>query len=586
MKIVYMIVISFSILGILYELLGYQLRSMEQKEKDRVFFHLEQAGRNKTLALYEFLSHFLLTRYWILRVKKRMDGYTPGDERRAVVLTMKLISLIALTTGIDLTIIVLTRPSWIMTVILLSAVYFVNSGMSQYFAECEETRLLTHLVRFVSDMRHNYHANGLVEDCIEQSIQEETPEDIRLHGVYLLDVVSSEDAEDKIKDYLDHVPNVYLKELLTLCVTVSVFGDYTLEGQSLFLTSLRNLKQSVNTELLRRKRQKHMFGGYAFIIAAPIFTISFISSWAINTMPSLKIYYEGSYGILYSVFAFLSTILIYQINLKLQQFHYQRLEQKTLLFYVSRHKTIDQLVKRILSRNQGKRMRKEELIRESGLFLRVEELILRQMVYAGVSFLGFLAVFASLPGGFQKEYLLICLVLAVVFYWIPIILLKYQCICAKQMMLDEVMQFQAIIYMLTPIPQMSPELLLSWLEHFAVVFQKTIASCMDFMAANEEEAIEQLLETEQYEPFLRLIGNLKVSDRIGLNAAFDELGTERIYFQEERKQKGDMNLENRGAVGAFLAMIPTFVIVVGYLFLPFIIESISMFSNQLTQIQF
>lgn len=138
---------------------------------------------------------------------------------------------------------------------------------------------------------------------------------------------------------------------------------------------------------------------------------------------------------------------------------------------------------------------------------------------------------------------------------------------------------QSILSILVPIPQMTPEMMLSWMERFAVIFRPVVRRCMDSLSSEEE--METLLETVTFEPMKRMIENLNTSDVCGIPSAFDELEAEHSAYQEDRKQEDMLQLDDKSAMGRYLATIPFGFVLVTYLFIPFTIETMKMFMNQL-----
>lgn len=586
MKQLYFFFVIFFIVCFLYSWLGQKLRNKEKREFERIYFNQSYWNKRFFSKGYEFFSSFFLTRSYIQKIKKRMEVYSPGKEEIAKERTIQIFLASIFAGGMLLSILILLKPQWVLFFVFISGIYFSNSMILNHAVEKEEVELLRHLLSFLSDIRHAYQESGMIEESIANSIHERTPEDMRLHGTCILKVLSSEDTQEELKRYFNQISNIYLKELITLCVTVLWFGDQSIQGKSLFLTNICHLKQAVNTELLRRKKQKHLFGGYSFILVFPIFSLPFISLWAQKTMPSLSKYYNGIFGIFVPATAFFITFTLYQMNIKLQQTYFYEERVHSVFFYLCEKEKIRIILNRILSRNAGKRMRMERLLKEAGDSISVYEFLLRRVVIAMGSFLFFESLFLFSKGTFPWYSLFLSIGVAYLASYYPVWLMHYDCFLIKRARMDEVMQFQSVIYMLSPIPQMTSELLLSCLEHFAKIFRSSIAKCIDYISASEEVAFEKLQEEETYEPFQRLIENLKACDRVGVLAAFDELGVERTYFGEERRQKEDIELENKAAVGSFISMIPTFFIVIGYLILPFVMESFSLFSMQLKQINF
>lgn len=572
------------LLGILYTLIGFRLRKLKEEETDRIYFEGKTSDGSRMYEFYRFFSVWLPTRHYIQKRKCHMDIYSPGDEKEAALKTMQIFFVSA---GVSLIVvfgIICTLPKWTSILILFSGIYFADSAITASVINKQELALLNHLLGFLSDIRHEFQSSGMIEESIEKAVHEKTHKDMKAHAQYLLEVINAEDMEEKVKDYMAQVPNPFLKEFLTLCVTVTQFGDFKLEGQSLFLTSIRNLKKAIHTEILRRKKQNHLFGGYSFIIAAPIFTMPLIPVWAMKNMPVLGKFYNGSFGILYPLFCFFITLLIYQLNLRMQEDHYYQKPTHPILYYLCEIPFLSNHLHAMLDKNRGKGLRMEALLQKAGDNRTPQQFLLQRCLFLISAFIIANAVFISLPGRYYWYDLLASIGISIISYIYPLTMLYYQKAIVKGVMLNEIMQFHSIIYMLSVIPQMTSEGLLDWMENFAVIFKASIRKCRDSLCACEEEAMEELRESENYEPFQRLIENLQTCDKIGVEKAFDELGVERIYFQEERKEEGEISLDNKGALGTFLSMIPTMTIIVGYLFAPFIIESFSQFSTQLQQL--
>lgn len=175
---------------------------------------------------------------------------------------------------------------------------------------------------------------------------------------------------------------------------------------------------------------------------------------------------------------------------------------------------------------------------------------------------------------FKWWQLLAAILAAGVAYQIPWWMLLFRERIQKMNMEDEVMQFHTIILMLIHIERIHVEDILNWMEQFADIFKPSIAKCINNFEYGDRQALEQLAIDEPYTPFVRIVENLQsAADKITIEHAFDELKTEREYYQEKRKQDNEILVNRKGMWGRFIAFIPLGATVFLYLLLPFILVS-------------
>lgn len=182
-------------------------------------------------------------------------------------------------------------------------------------------------------------------------------------------------------------------------------------------------------------------------------------------------------------------------------------------------------------------------------------------------------------------YPILAFLAAVIISNFPLIIAKCKKYFLKMNMEDEVMQFQSIIIMLMYIKRMNVETILQWMENFSEIFKSSIMECVDQFSYDEELALEQLKEKEPFLPFVRIIENLEVCDKVGVEQAFDEIVGERSYFAEKRKQENEINITNKGVIGKVIAYIPLVFTMVFYLIVPFVLESISQLFQYVNQMK-
>jgi len=167
--------------------------------------------------------------------------------------------------------------------------------------------------------------------------------------------------------------------------------------------------------------------------------------------------------------------------------------------------------------------------------------------------------------------ILIAMVFAVVAYNVPIWLLMFQAKMRQLEMEDEVMQFQTIILMLMKIERVNVEIILEWLERYANIFKEPISRCVNDYESGAWEALERLKEEISYQQFIRIIESLQAAvEKIPIAEAFDELDTERDYYQARRKESNERLISRKGMIGRGIGFAPMVVLFVGYLIIPLV----------------
>lgn len=181
---------------------------------------------------------------------------------------------------------------------------------------------------------------------------------------------------------------------------------------------------------------------------------------------------------------------------------------------------------------------------------------------------------------FQNEYfkwyeLVIILIITYFAYCFPYWMILFRKQLAKMSMDDEVIQFQSIILMLMYMDRMTVLNILEFMEQFAVIFKDSIRTCINDYASGDLAALEALKEKERFEPFRRLVDNLIICDKIGLESAFDEIAVDRTNFTEKRKQDNEIHLSDRVIIAKLVTWVPLILTIGLYLIVPFIIASLN-----------
>ena len=176
----------------------------------------------------------------------------------------------------------------------------------------------------------------------------------------------------------------------------------------------------------------------------------------------------------------------------------------------------------------------------------------------------------------NSEYLswfemVLAMVFATIGYNLPIWLLYFQMRMRKMEMESEVMQFHTIILMLMRIERVNVEMILEWLERYSNIFKEPITKCVNNYESGAWEALDQLKDDVSYKEFVRLVESMQAAvEKIPIAEAFDELDSERDYYQERRKESNNRLISRKGMIGKVIGFAPMVGLFVGYLIVPLV----------------
>ncbi len=176
--------------------------------------------------------------------------------------------------------------------------------------------------------------------------------------------------------------------------------------------------------------------------------------------------------------------------------------------------------------------------------------------------------------------LLLAFVFAIIAYMAPIWLLMFQVKMRQLEMEDEVMQFQTIILMLMRIERVNVEIILECVERYSKIFKAPITKCVNNYEAGAWEALETMKEEVSYTQFIRIIESLQAAvEKIPITDAFDELDSERDYYQEKRKESNERLIKRKGMIGKFIGFVPMVSMFVCYLIVPLVFIGLTSMSS-------
>lgn len=175
---------------------------------------------------------------------------------------------------------------------------------------------------------------------------------------------------------------------------------------------------------------------------------------------------------------------------------------------------------------------------------------------------------------------LLSFVFAIIAYMAPIWILMFQVKMRQIEMEDEVMQFQTIILMLMRIERVNVEIILEWLERYANIFKAPITKCLNNYEAGAWEALEEMKNEISYPQLIRIVESMQAAvEKIPIVDAFDELDSERDYYQEKRKESNERLIKRKGMIGKAIGFAPMVCMFVGYLIIPLVFVGLTSMSD-------
>lgn len=181
--------------------------------------------------------------------------------------------------------------------------------------------------------------------------------------------------------------------------------------------------------------------------------------------------------------------------------------------------------------------------------------------------------------------ILMAFVIMIIAYMGPVWLLVFQVKMRQLEMEDEVMQFQTIILMLMRIERVNVEIILDWLERYSNIFKGPISKCVNNYEAGAWEALEEMKNETAYQPFIRLVESMQAAvEKIPIRDAFDELDSERDYYQEKRKESNNRLIQKKGMIGKVIGFAPMVCMFVGYLIVPLVFIGLTSMSSTLNNL--
>ncbi len=186
----------------------------------------------------------------------------------------------------------------------------------------------------------------------------------------------------------------------------------------------------------------------------------------------------------------------------------------------------------------------------------------------------------------QWYEVLISIGFALIGFIAPNLLMKFQLKMRQLEMENEVMQYHTIILMLMKIERVSVEMILEWIERYSNIFRPQIAKCVNNFESGAWEALEELKKDVSFKELTRIVEALQAAvESIPIRQAFDELDTERSYYQDKRRDSNERLIARKSILGKAFGFAPMIVLFVGYLIVPLMAIGMSSMGSAFSSMQ-
>ncbi|GGO07254.1 hypothetical protein [Saccharibacillus kuerlensis] len=170
-------------------------------------------------------------------------------------------------------------------------------------------------------------------------------------------------------------------------------------------------------------------------------------------------------------------------------------------------------------------------------------------------------------------------------YFIPLGIMRFQRRIRGMEMQNEVDQFRMLISILSQFDRMSVQVILEWMERFAIIFKPALQRCLLDYDGGPARALAALKNEAPFPPFVRLVERLENAlERITILEAFDDLEMEQEYYREQKKETMDRLIESKANWGRDIGFAPVMFMLGAYIIVPFLYVSFMQMRDLIAQL--
>lgn len=577
-----------------------QLQKRRDEAKRRIHKNYEVH-----LRLYAIYQRVYLIRGLLRRIEKGSAVSSEKNEKYSIYRVINLLHGLILLYIVLISSFFSLTHNMMYTMIFFVFLWFLVESYLDYFITRSHYRLLEQLSRFIVLVRQKFYEYKTVDEAIYEALQCMDQGDLEMavlgEKIYDLFVVSH--RELAMEKFLQIAPDAFIKLFVNLSFMTYEYGDKLSEGQSVYQNNLSFILKNLRLEIDKRKRLNYALKSMNFIVVIPLFMLSVMKNWAIDSFAMLGKFYDSALGEYLEIATicviFIAMLLLQKIQnldgVRQREFHIKKALEKIplALNYDMKIKWLYAIgtflislitVISVQTGNQWKLMEKvyyedcflgaeiqseiqTERFRESHIdypfikayvkkyFMhkeREEEEEIHQEIQQWIAE----QPIDSIEEGREDRIIekleiykhtaikwwqiLLCIGLSVAAYHFPILQQKINMRMSLMDLEDEVIAFRSIIIMLMQNDSLGVYEILEWLESYAFHYKDVLYSCLSEFSSGGTIALQNLWQKVKNPDMKKIAFQLMMAaDDISIREAFDEVLQEKVNFLEDRKWRNE-----------------------------------------------
>ncbi len=363
--------------------LAYVLLTISIKRNQRFNIRIKNTASMKGIFwLYRIFSQTPVLKRYYTKIRNYLEINYPADEmsirRKATLTTAKCLGFAF---GVIVIVFVMAKGDWFFICMGCFMSYFVFTYFIAAAQESLDKKLLNQLADFITNIRHHYSVQGNVEDAIYDTL-DETPYEMGLHATKIYRMLTATNVEHEVDKYTDVAPNKFILTMVAICATIKEYGDKKLDdGQSLFLTNINYLKEEINVELIKRRRNAFLFSGLITLTLLPLFFLKAIEAWGISNIPEMSGFYSGTAGTVVMALIFIVTVIVYQLVTNLKDGHTEDDRDHRLINLILNIPLVNRLVTIEINRNYTKNLRIDDGLKMVGDRIGIKGFLVKRILF-------------------------------------------------------------------------------------------------------------------------------------------------------------------------------------------------------------
>ena len=426
----------------------------------------------------------------------------------------------------------------------------------------QEKTLLKQLSLYLNELRREFYRFNDVEEAFMAAFSV-AGEELKLHLGLIEDELDGDGIPER---YRVAVPNRFLFIFIAICQCGIKYGD----SDNAFVSNIDELQKNIDSDLLKWDREDFIFSAVFFAIGFSLISMPVMERWAMSQVSDLSSFYNGFKGSITRTVCIIITTLFILIFEKMQEIRKDGIVP--LLSVIMEIPLVNKGLKWLFDKRDMENGRIVKILNENFPEKSYQQFILMRCM----CFLGSLIITLCLFVYWKLSYVLLLPIVPVSFIisYIPYIGLVIDGMFYEAELEEEIGQVRLMTISLAGVIGMTVEEILLWTENFTLFLRESVASCIDQLDVDENNALDGLRERWKKTSFINVIDDLIASDKIGINEAFKDLLSRRDYYTAKRRQEQELIVRKKEAIISTFLYLPFMVTVGAYMIVPFLVISI------------